>query len=338
MSLVRASDRLELPGTLQEQLYEFRKRVWSIKMIEAGCGALFGVLVAFLALFVLDRVWETPVWAQCALFAAAAVSCAAVPLAAHRWIWRNRHLEQLARLLSRKHAGVGDQLLGIIELVRNDFEQARSRTLCVAAIRQVAEDAQKRDFRDAVPHPRHRMWVAIAAVPVIARPRPVDSLSGGGSQCLGAAVGSLAGDAAVHVCRRRAVGQPDRRRARRTVFAGAQAETADDHQAPRRLRPVGRAAAGHRCAGRRRLQIRDASANRARGAGPHDRRLAATRAGRADGTPRIDLGDRGNLAPRIPGAADGADERRPRRRALAGEWKPRAVRGDGEPRVGPFRD
>ena len=54
---------------------------------------------------------------------------------------------------------VGDQLLGIIELVRNDFEQARSRTLCVAAIRQVAEDAQKRDFRDAVPHPRHRMWV-----------------------------------------------------------------------------------------------------------------------------------------------------------------------------------
>ena len=168
MSLVRASDRLELPGTLQEQLYEFRKRVWSIKMIEAACGALFGVLVAFLAQFVLDRVWETPVWARCALFAAAAVSCAAVPLAAHRWIWRNRHLEQLALLLSRKHAGVGDQLLGIIELVRNDFEQARSRTLCVAAIRQVAEDAQKRDFRDAVPHPRHRMWVAIAAVPVIA--------------------------------------------------------------------------------------------------------------------------------------------------------------------------
>ena len=76
----------------------------------------------------------------------------------HRWIWRNRRLEQLARLLTRKHPGVGDQLLGIIELVRNDFEQARSRTLCVAAIKQVAEDAQKRDFRDAVPHPRHRMW------------------------------------------------------------------------------------------------------------------------------------------------------------------------------------
>ncbi len=168
MSLVRASDRLQLPETLQSQLHEFRKRVWSIKMIEAVAGAVFGVVVAFLVLFALDRVWETPLWARCGLFAAAIVSCATIPLAAHRWIWRNRHLEQLARLLSRKHPQVGDQLLGIIELVRSDFEQARSRTLCVAAIRQVAEDAQKRDFRDSVPNPRHRLWLALAAVPVVA--------------------------------------------------------------------------------------------------------------------------------------------------------------------------
>jgi hypothetical protein len=167
MSLVRASDRLQLPETLQSQLHEFRKRVWSIKMIEAVSGTVFGVVVAFLALFALDRVWETPFWARAVLFAAAMVSCAIIPLAAHRWIWRNRRLEQLARLLTRKHPHVGDQLLGIIELVRNDFEQARSRTLCVAAIRQVAEDAQKRDFRDSVPNPRHRLWVALAAVPVV---------------------------------------------------------------------------------------------------------------------------------------------------------------------------
>ena len=62
------------------------------------------------------------------------------------------------------------------------------------------------------------------------------------------------------------------------------------------------------------------------GTGPHHRRLAATRAGRADGTPRIDVGHRGNFAPRISGAARGADERRPPRRALARKWEPRAVR------------
>src|SRR5262249_50308177 len=73
--------------------------------------------------------------------------------------------EQLALLLSRKHPQVGDQLLGIIELVGNDFEQARSRTLCGAAVREVAQDAQRRDFRDAVPDPRHRMWAWLVAVP-----------------------------------------------------------------------------------------------------------------------------------------------------------------------------
>jgi hypothetical protein len=168
MSLVRAGDPLQLPETLQDQLHAFRKRVWSIKMIEAVAGAVFGVVVAYLLLFVLDRVWDTPLWARYALFIAAAVSCAVIPLAAHRWIWRNRRLEQLARLLARKHPGVGDQLLGIIELVRNDFEQARSRTLCEAAIEQVAEAARKRDFRDSVPNPRHRLWIGLAAVPVAA--------------------------------------------------------------------------------------------------------------------------------------------------------------------------
>src|SRR5262249_20092711 len=82
-------------------------------------------------------------------------------------IWRNRRLEQLARLLSRKHPHVGDQLLGIIELVRSESEQARSRALCQAAIIQVAEDAGKRDFADSVPNPRHRLWLWLVAVPAV---------------------------------------------------------------------------------------------------------------------------------------------------------------------------
>jgi hypothetical protein len=168
MSLVRATDRLQLPEKLQTQLYDFRRLVWTIKTIEAVCGAVAGVLVAFLALFVLDRLGETPNWARFSLFAFTVASCACVPLALHRWVWRNRRLEQLARLLTRKHPHVGDQLLGIIELVRNDFEQARSRALCVAAIQQVAEDAQRRDFRDSVPKPRHRVWTVLALVPLAA--------------------------------------------------------------------------------------------------------------------------------------------------------------------------
>lgn len=162
MSLTPTKNPLELPRSLEQQLLDFRRRVWTIKLIEAGCGAAVGVLVSFLITFGLDRVWNTPAPVRLAIFVAAILCCALVPLALHRWVWCHRRLEQLARLLSRKFPSVGDQLLGVIELVRSESEQARSRTLCEAAIRQVAEQAQRRDFSQAVPRPRHRRWAALA--------------------------------------------------------------------------------------------------------------------------------------------------------------------------------
>jgi hypothetical protein len=165
MSLAETHDGLRLPDTLQAQLHGFRRRVWTIKMVEAACMAAFGIVAAFLLMFALDRVWDTPGWPRLALFAAAVLGLAAVPLALHRWVWKNRRLEQLARLLTRKHPHIGDQLLGIIELVKDDSEQARSRQLCEAAIVQVAEDAHKRDFRDGVPNPRHKLWAGLVLVP-----------------------------------------------------------------------------------------------------------------------------------------------------------------------------
>jgi hypothetical protein len=165
MSIARTPERLQLPESLRDQLLEFRRRVWSIKTAEAVSAAAFGVVVAFLLMFAVDRVWDTPGWLRTTLFVAAAIGLATVPFRLHRWVWRNRRLEQLARLLARKHPRIGDQLLGVIELAGNDAEQARSRALCEAAIHQVAEDAKQRDFRDAVPRPRHRQWATTLAVP-----------------------------------------------------------------------------------------------------------------------------------------------------------------------------
>lgn len=155
--------QLQLPDSLQTQLLDFRRKVWTIKSIEAVCGALFGLFVAFLVTFGLDRVWDTPAAVRTAIFAGAMLGCAMVPLALHRWVWRQRQLEQLARLLARRHPSVGDQLLGIIELVRNEDEQARSLTLCQAAVKQVAEVAAKRDFNDSVPNPKHRRRAVMAS-------------------------------------------------------------------------------------------------------------------------------------------------------------------------------
>jgi hypothetical protein len=168
MSLAYPHERLQLPDGLRRQLHDFRRRVWLIKMVEAGCTAAFAVVAAYLLMFLLDRAFDTPPWLRATLFVAAFVGCLRIPAALYRWVWRNRRLEQLAMLLARKHPAVGDQLLGIIELVRNDFEQARSRALCEAAVREVAKDAQSRDFSDAVPAPRHKTWVYTAAVPIVA--------------------------------------------------------------------------------------------------------------------------------------------------------------------------
>ena len=163
MSVAPVPGRLQLPESLRTQLDDFRRRVWAVKSAEAACAAAFGVVVAFLLMFGLDRVWETPFGARMALFVAAAVGCAYAPYALHRWVWQRRRPDQLARLLTVTHPRIGDQLLGVIELVRNDQEQARSRELCEAAVAQVAEDAAQRDFSDAVPTPRHRLWAGLVA-------------------------------------------------------------------------------------------------------------------------------------------------------------------------------
>lgn len=155
---------LAIPETLQAQLLEFRRRLWTIKLVEALCGAACGLLVAFLLTYAVDRVWDAPAIVRVATFLLAVSGCAMIPWAMHRWVWRQRKLEQLARLLSRKHPSIGDQLLGILELSHDQAEQARSRTLCVAAIQHVADQARQRNFQDAVPSPRHREWSAVAAI------------------------------------------------------------------------------------------------------------------------------------------------------------------------------
>ena len=158
---------LALPVALRRQLDDFRATVRRVKGIEAICIALFGVLVAWLALFLSDRLTDTSVLARFALYAGAIAACGVFPVAFYRWMWGTRGLDQLARLIARRFPSLGDQLLGVVELVGNTGEQARSRVLCEAAIGQVAEVAGRHDLRAALPRPRHRLWLALASVPLV---------------------------------------------------------------------------------------------------------------------------------------------------------------------------
>jgi hypothetical protein len=171
MTRVQAPGRLQVPAKLESQLRDFRRRVWTTKMVEAAGIAVVALFAAYLCVFLMDRLWDTPAAVRYGALAAALAGCAIVPAYLHRWVWRRRHLEQLARLLSHKLPRVGDQLLGIIELAHSADEQSRSPELCQAAIESVAADAEKRDFKAAAPDSRQRSWgmaAAIAAAIVIA--------------------------------------------------------------------------------------------------------------------------------------------------------------------------
>jgi hypothetical protein len=158
-----------LPPDLEAKLTDFRQRVWIVKLTEGILAALFGLALSYLAVFILDRICETPAWLRfLILLAGAATLGLGLPLKWHRWVWRQRRLEDVARLLRHTFPRLGDQLLGIVELVRREEgASGRSERLVQAAIAQTADAVKDRDFRKAVPNPRHRQW-AIAAGSAVA--------------------------------------------------------------------------------------------------------------------------------------------------------------------------
>lgn len=162
------SDRLSVPTSLRMQLGQFRGRVWSTKLLEAFAFAVAGVLVAFLSVFVIDRIVDTPMPVRLVVFLMTLACWSAIPWALHRWVWRHRHLDQLAKLLRVREPNIGDQLLSVIELAESETEQKRSRTLCAAAIAQVADAAKSRDLRQAAPPTQARLWVGVVLASALA--------------------------------------------------------------------------------------------------------------------------------------------------------------------------
>ena len=159
---------LPLPPVLEAKLAAFRRRVWVIKLAEGLLAAVFGLAVSYAVVFVLDRFMETPAWLRAALMlAGAAVLGLGLPLTWHRWVWRQRRLEDAARLLRRTFPRLGDQLLGIVELTHME-SLGRSERLVQAAMAQAAEQVKDVSFENAVPEDRHRAWAwragAVAAV------------------------------------------------------------------------------------------------------------------------------------------------------------------------------
>ena len=155
------SASLDLPDGLRMRLEQFRRRLWYVKLLEGALAAAFGLSLSYLLVFGLDRLFETPQALRTVILIAGAAGPGIwFPLKCHRWIWRQRRLEQVARLLRHRYPQLGDQLLGIVELARagHDGSSGRSEKLVRAAMAQVDDRVRDRDLSDGVPDPRHRRW------------------------------------------------------------------------------------------------------------------------------------------------------------------------------------
>jgi hypothetical protein len=141
-----------LPEELRRQFAQVERRLWRVETSVAACAIAAGLIVSLLALFVSDRVWDTPVWLRLFfLLSGIAAAGLAAMLWAQRWVWQRRDLKALAKIVQKKHRRLGDRLLGIVELANEKRHSGNfSPALYQAAIRQVADDASGCDFRQSV--------------------------------------------------------------------------------------------------------------------------------------------------------------------------------------------
>ncbi len=157
-----------LPPRMQDALEQYRKRVWIIKLAEGTLAAIFGIMISYLVVFGLDRLFDTPMLLRVLILLTGMVGMVFfLPLKYYNWVWRHRSLEGIARLLQHKFPRFGDHVLGIVELAANRSDQSSSPALVAAAMRQVDEEVAKHNLADAVPNPRHRRWAYAAGVPII---------------------------------------------------------------------------------------------------------------------------------------------------------------------------
>lgn len=147
-----------IPEDLRKQLAHFQQALWKIKITEAILAGLFGLIISFLLVFALERLFPMPSLVRLAiLMGGTSLAAVFAPYWVRRWVYGHRREEQLARLIAKKFPRLGDRLLGIVELQdQKEASEALSPELRAAAMIHVANQAAKRNMDDALPYSRHK--------------------------------------------------------------------------------------------------------------------------------------------------------------------------------------
>jgi hypothetical protein len=143
---------VSLPDDVRRRFSELERRLWKVETTVAVCLALSGLTFSYLVLFLSDRIWDTAVGPRVFMsLIGLGIVLAAVSRWSLRWIFKRRDLKALSILVQQKYRRLGDRLLGIVELADEKERPPHfSPALYRAAIEQVADDARKFDFQEAV--------------------------------------------------------------------------------------------------------------------------------------------------------------------------------------------
>ncbi len=165
-----SSHNLSLPPKLVAQFAACERRLRRVETIVAAGGALVGLLLSIVVMYVSDRFWDTPALLRVLFLGAGAL---ALGLSAwywlRHWYWKRRDGCEISRLIQRYHRQFGDRLLGVVELVNaDDLPGDMSSDLCRAAIDQVAAESATVDFTEAVDRRPARGAVGLCAAVLIA--------------------------------------------------------------------------------------------------------------------------------------------------------------------------
>ena len=160
--------KLKLPPKIKSKLVKYQRRIWVVKLVEGLCAAALGLVLSWIVVFLLDRFYDTTAFQRTVILLVGTVGLALwLPYVCHRWVWKSRRLEQVARMLKVNHPRLGDYLLGIIELVHDSNFENNSEALTRAALVQAEKETADKDFVNDVPYAKHRRWAVIAGVPLL---------------------------------------------------------------------------------------------------------------------------------------------------------------------------
>jgi len=142
----------KLPKQLVEKLQNVEKRLFVIQTGIAIFGAIFGIIISFIILYLSDRLWNTPTLLRLIFTVGGAVSAALFTI---KWIKNRIQIVKsesfIPKLIQKHFQSLGDSLQGIIELAHEETRPENiSPELCKAAINQVAERTSNLNFELAV--------------------------------------------------------------------------------------------------------------------------------------------------------------------------------------------